>query len=41
MDALLAAAIGGVTAIIGVVVGGWVTRRGQDRQWTRDQQIAA
>ncbi|MFI6144521.1 hypothetical protein [Streptomyces sp. NPDC051109] len=32
---------GALSATIGVVVGGIVTRRAQDRQWLRDQQLAA
>jgi hypothetical protein len=32
---------GALSATVGVLVGGWVTRRGQDRQWLRDKQLAA
>ncbi|MFH8739163.1 MULTISPECIES: hypothetical protein [unclassified Streptomyces] len=32
---------GALLATLGVVVGGAVTRRAQDQQWIRDQQLAA
>ena len=32
---------GAVSATEGVLVGGMVTRRAQDRQWLRDQQLFA
>lgn len=41
LDTLLTTAAGAVSATLGVLVGGVVTRRGQDRQWTRDKQLAA
>ncbi|WP_371502659.1 hypothetical protein OG871_36285 [Kitasatospora sp. NBC_00374] len=41
LDALVTTAAGALSATIGVVVGGIVTRRAQDRQWLRDQQLAA
>ncbi|MET8628382.1 hypothetical protein ABZW30_32350 [Kitasatospora sp. NPDC004669] len=34
-------AAGALSASAGVLVGGVVTRRAQDRQWSRDQQLAA
>ncbi|MFE5864189.1 hypothetical protein ACFQ77_27115 [Streptomyces virginiae] len=33
--------VGALLATMGVLVGGVVTRRAQDRQWLRDQQLAA
>lgn len=41
LDTLVTTAAGALSATIGVVVGGIVTRRVQDRQWLRDQQLAA
>ncbi|MEU8986948.1 hypothetical protein AB0C98_10930 [Streptomyces sp. NPDC048558] len=41
LDMLVTTAAGAVSATAGVLVGGIVTRRAQDRQWTRDQQLAA
>ena len=41
LDTLLTTAAGAVFAIVGVLVGGVVTRRAQDRQWLRDQQLIA
>jgi hypothetical protein len=37
----LTTAGGALTAIIGVLVGGIMTRRAQDRHWLRDRQLAA
>jgi hypothetical protein len=39
-DTLVTTAAGAVAATVGVLVGGVVTRRGQDRQWMRDKQLA-
>ncbi|MFF2847429.1 hypothetical protein ACFVT5_13975 [Streptomyces sp. NPDC058001] len=41
LDTLVTTAAGALSATAGVLVGGIVTRRAQDRQWTRDQQLAA
>ncbi|MER7671128.1 hypothetical protein ABTY61_22055 [Kitasatospora sp. NPDC096128] len=41
LDALVTTAAGALSATVGVVAGGLVTRRAQDRQWSRDQQLAA
>ncbi len=41
MDTLITTAAGALFATGGVVVGGVVTRRAQDRQWLRDKQLAA
>jgi hypothetical protein len=41
LEALVTTAAGALSATVGVVVGGIVTRRGQDRHWLRDQQIGA
>ncbi|MFE7837502.1 hypothetical protein ACFU53_16130 [Streptomyces sp. NPDC057474] len=41
LDALVTTAAGAVSATVGVLVGGMVTRRAQDRQWLRDQQLVA
>lgn len=41
LDTLITTAAGAISATIGVVVGGVVTRRAQDRQWLRDRQLAA
>ncbi|NUQ99475.1 MAG: hypothetical protein HOY79_23950 [Streptomyces sp.] len=40
LEALVTTATGALSATIGVLVGGIVTRRAQDRQWLRDQQLA-
>jgi hypothetical protein len=41
LQTLVAAAAGAASATVGVVVGGVVTRRGQDRHWLRDKQLDA
>lgn len=41
LDALLTTTAGALFALVGVLVGGVVTRRAQDRQWLRDQQLIA
>ena len=41
LDTLVTTVTGALSATIGVVVGGVVTRRAQDRQWLRDRQLAA
>lgn len=41
LETLLTTASGAVFAVVGVLVGGIVTRRAQDRQWLRDQQLIA
>lgn len=41
LDVLVTTAAGALSATVGVVAGGLVTRRAQDRQWSRDQQLAA
>ncbi|MBK6012588.1 hypothetical protein JHN45_15715 [Streptomyces sp. MBT53] len=41
LDTLVTTAAGALAATAGVLVGGIVTRRAQDRQWIRDQQLAA
>ncbi|MFD7206160.1 hypothetical protein [Streptomyces sp. NPDC059893] len=41
LDTLVTTVAGALSATAGVLVGGIVTRRAQDRQWTRDQQLAA
>jgi hypothetical protein len=41
LDTLLTTAAGAISATIGVLVGGFVTHRAQDRQWLRDKQLAA
>ncbi|MGJ5805001.1 hypothetical protein ACSCB1_38780 [Streptomyces europaeiscabiei] len=41
LDTLVTTAAGALSATAGVLVGGIVTRRAQDRQWTRDHQLAA
>lgn len=41
LDALVTTAAGALSATVGVLVGGIVTRRAQDRQWSRDQQLTA
>jgi hypothetical protein len=40
-DTLATTAAGAVLATAGVLVGGMVTHRAQDRQWLRDKQLAA
>jgi hypothetical protein len=39
LDTLVTTAAGAVSATVGVLVGGVVTRRAQDRQWLRDKQL--
>lgn len=41
LDTLITTAAGALFATVGVIVGGVVTRRAQDRQWLRDKQLAA
>jgi hypothetical protein len=41
LEQLVATAAGALSATVGVLVGGVVTRKGQDRQWLRDKQLAA
>lgn len=41
LETLLTTTSGAVFAVVGVLVGGVVTRRAQDRQWLRDQQLIA
>ncbi|MGW2637316.1 hypothetical protein [Streptomyces sp. NPDC001348] len=41
LDALVTTAAGALSATVGVLIGGIVTRRAQDRQWLRDQQLVA
>ncbi|MFJ8940481.1 hypothetical protein ACIRL0_33030 [Streptomyces sp. NPDC102365] len=41
LDTLVTTAAGAVAATIGVLVGGIVTHRAQDRQWLRDKQLLA
>ena len=41
LDTLVTAGVGAAATVVGVVVGGVVTRRAQDRQWLRDKQLAA
>ncbi|MBB5935441.1 hypothetical protein [Streptomyces zagrosensis] len=41
LDMLVTTAAGALSATAGVLVGGIVTRRAQNRQWARDQQLAA
>jgi hypothetical protein len=41
LDTLITTAAGALFATVGVVVGGVVSRRAQDRQWLRDKQLAA
>jgi hypothetical protein len=40
-NTLITTIAGALAATIGVVVGGLVTRRSQDRHWLRDKQLAA
>ncbi|MFF9819379.1 hypothetical protein [Streptomyces sp. NPDC014006] len=39
LEALITTVTGAASATVGVLVGGVVTRRGQDHQWSRDQQL--
>jgi hypothetical protein len=41
LETLVTAAAGALSAGVGVLVGGIVTHRAQDRQWLRDKQLAA
>lgn len=41
LDTLVTTATGALAATVGVLVGGIVTRRAQDRQWLRGQQLVA
>ncbi|WP_406115257.1 hypothetical protein [Kitasatospora purpeofusca] len=41
LESLITTVAGAASATVGVLVGGLVTRRGQDRQWSRDQQLLA
>jgi hypothetical protein len=41
LSTLITTAAGALFATVGVIVGGVVTRRAQDRQWLRDKQLAA
>ncbi|WP_416986109.1 hypothetical protein [Streptomyces sp. T028] len=41
LDTLVTTAAGALSATVGVLIGGIVTRRAQDRHWIRDQQLAA
>jgi hypothetical protein len=41
LDTLITTAAGAISAAIGVVIGGIVTRHAQDRQWLRDRQLAS
>lgn len=41
LEALITTVTGAASATVGVLVGGIVTRRGQDHQWSRDQQLVA
>ncbi|MGX1915672.1 hypothetical protein ACWIID_43790 [Streptomyces phaeochromogenes] len=41
LDTLVTTAAGALFATIGVLVGGIVTHRAQDRQWLRDKQLIA
>ncbi|WP_266394924.1 hypothetical protein [Streptomyces canus] len=41
LDTLVTTAAGALFATIGVLVGGIVTHRAQDRQWLRDKQLLA
>ncbi|GAB3010085.1 hypothetical protein GCM10023080_090410 [Streptomyces pseudoechinosporeus] len=41
LESLVTTAAGALLATVGVLVGGVVTRRAQDQQWIRDQQLAA
>ncbi|MET9384809.1 hypothetical protein ABZY09_28005 [Streptomyces sp. NPDC002928] len=41
LDTLVTTAVGALSATIGVLVGGIVTHRAQDRQWLRGRQLIA
>lgn len=41
LDPLVTTAAGALFTTIGVLIGGVVTRKAQDRQWLRDKQLAA
>jgi hypothetical protein len=41
LDPLVTTAAGALFATVGVVIGGFIARRAQDRQWLRDKQLAA
>ncbi|MFI2364038.1 hypothetical protein [Promicromonospora sp. NPDC019610] len=41
LEILLTTAAGALSATLGVIVGGIVTQRAQDRHWLRDQQLDA
>lgn len=41
LDTLVTTAAGALSATVGVLVGGILTRRAQDRHWIRDQQLVA
>ncbi|MFD0062349.1 hypothetical protein [Streptomyces sp. NPDC056690] len=41
LESLVTTVAGALLATVGVLVGGVVTRRAQDQQWIRDQQLAA
>ncbi|MFD7872731.1 hypothetical protein ACFV5G_01125 [Streptomyces sp. NPDC059766] len=41
LDSLVTTVAGALLATMGVLVGGIVTRRAQDKQWMRDRQLAA
>ncbi|MGW1713026.1 hypothetical protein [Streptomyces sp. NPDC002156] len=41
LDTLVTTAAGALAATVGVLVGGIVTHRAQDRQWLRDKQLIA
>lgn len=41
MDVLGPTIVGALAATVGVVLGGWLARRGQHGQWLHDQQLAA
>jgi hypothetical protein len=41
LEPLATSAAGALFATAGVIVGGAVTRKAQDRQWLRDKQLAA
>jgi hypothetical protein len=41
LDPLVTTAAGALFATVGVVIGGVIARKAQDRQWLRDKQLAA
>ncbi|MFI6405172.1 hypothetical protein [Streptomyces sp. NPDC050548] len=41
LDTLLTTGVGALSATVGVLVGGIVTHRAQDRRWLRDKQLLA